>query len=594
MQMGSKSTLLLRLTWGIIIAVFSYSFVGRINEVVKDENTCVCAYDGFGYYMYLPHFTQTGHLKMTPQWAQALQNEYCSGIFVYQLSQRENGNFVDVYHMGQAFVEAPSYYVGHLFAKLLDYPQDGFSKPYHVAFVANAWLFVLLGVYFVSKLLRLFFEDKLTAILLILLYFGANFWVTSVLSYSLQHIYLFAIIAAMSYYFFRAVRTSSFNKRDFAIAAVLFGLCTVIRPTHALIFLFPFIYLWKYFPSRKLFWWRLSWFPLAAFLWNIPQFLYWKLVGGSWLILNLHTEELILFDPNIVKFLFSFRKGWFIYTPVFLLIIPGFYALRKQDKLLFRALISLTVIVIWVVASWENWWYASSFSSRVLVDIYPLLVLPIGFAFQSVWEHKGKAIAMSIFAGTCLLLAIFQTWQFDRGILHPERMTFEQYAYIFGKTNTEDFDAHRLLIDRADTNWVNTVLNGYWNDQNIEKTELFELKKEFTASPKKDTLLLKIPLFKHLKTDETLLKVELEYESSDTSLFSSLRLETFSIHNCYSWNTLELSQGRRKGVNHLVYKFNLPDIRHAKDQLQVYINNPNEVRLRISKLKITAYSLIRH
>lgn len=582
-----------KLTLGLLFSVYSWFFVGELYNVATEKSTCVSAYDGFGYYMYLPFLLNHGSLKMTPEWAQATQNKYCHGTIAYQLSKRENGNYIDIYHMGQSFIEAPAFFLGHLAAIASNAPRDGFSKPYHLAFVCNAWLFVLFGLFYVNKLLRLFFDEKVTAIALLLLYFGTNFWVTATLSYSLQHIYLFAIIAAMGYYFWKAIQTNVFQIRAFRIAVILFGLCTVIRPTHALLGLIPFMLLWNYFPTRKEFWWRMSWFVISSICWNIPQLLYWKLVGGSWVILNLHTEDLVLGDPNILKFLVSFRKGWLIYSPIFLLLIPGFIVLRQRNKLLFRALFFTTCLAIWVFSAWENWWYAASFGARVMVDLYPLLMLPIGFALHSLLKRRVFSILVFGFGFSCLVLALFQSWQFKEGILHNERMTFAQYIYIFGKTSRKNFDDHRLLIDRSDVHWVERVSEHNWNDQHIETKTWFHLNRPFHAKANWDTLIVKLPFFPTFRTDEVQLGIQLEYETDDTENSGSIHFETAGKHNCYGWNSIDLTPANRQLYTSNLFRFNLPDIRHHSDYLQVYVKNPTRGTIHINRLVIKSYRLIR-
>ncbi len=182
---------------------FGYYFSGKLSQVVKNESTCVCAYDGFGYYMYLPHLVQKGNLFMTHEWAQDLQDEYCDGIYAYQLLPAKNGE-IDVYQMGQSYLEAPSFFIGHAFAKIFDYKTDGFSKPYHIAFILNVLLFIGLGLFYCRRFFLLFFSDKLSALLLLICVIGTNYWITATLSYTMQHVYLFALVASFGYYFIKS------------------------------------------------------------------------------------------------------------------------------------------------------------------------------------------------------------------------------------------------------------------------------------------------------------------------------------------------------------------------------------------------------
>lgn len=593
MQESKIQKRLLLLVSFLIFSSFAYFFGRKLPGIIAEKDKCICAYDGFGYYMYLPSLIHSGDLNMQPAWADSLQKTYCDGAIMYQLAPRENGNFIAVYQMGQAFVEAPAFFIGHFFAKTLGYKTDGFSKPYHIAFLCNALLFVFLGLFYLKKLMRLFFSIRLTILLLLIVYVGTNYWITAALSYSLQHIYLFALIAAMGYYFFKAVQSTQLHHKSIVIAAVLFGLTTVIRPTHVLLFIFPLIYLWSYFPTKKQLFRILALFPLSSFMWNLPQIIYWKMIGGNWLISNLHSEEIILIDPNLRDFLFSFRKGWLLYTPIFLLLVPGFYQLRKINKSLFRSLFVLTIVIIWVVSSWETWWYAASFSQRVMIDYYPLLLLPIGFFLQDIKWKKPISWGIGSFLFVALSLNVIQSIQFVKGYLHEGRMSKSHYFYIFGRTDIPDYDDYRLLIDRSSFVWEERVRKAHYADQELKRNVFFQLKHPIIITPKKDKLLAKIPYFNLLSTDEALFDVAITCESSDTTQSSLLKLESVSKYNCYSWNQLELSQGLKSGVNKLTYRYNLPDVRHKADKVQIYVQNQGTTTVKITSLKVTATSLIR-
>lgn len=585
-------TRLARYAFLLIAVVYGFFCVRQLVSISGKEKSCVCAYDGFGYYMYLPQLFGEGNLKMTPEAMQGLQDRYCDGAPAYQLQQRENGNYVNVYHMGQAALELPAFLAGHAAAKISGYPADGFSKPYHVAMVLNSFLFVLLGAWFTLKLLRLFFTDRLTALLLMLLFFGTNYLVNTLNAPMLQHHYLMALIAAFAYCLFRARKSAVYSNKWFYTAVALFGLCTFIRPTHVLLGILPFLLMIKVVPARK-FWLFMMLFGLSAFVWNIPHFLYWKLVGGAWLLPNLHVEELIVIDPSLFDFLFSFRKGWLIYTPLFLLLIPGFSALRKKDKKLFWSLLVTMSVIIWILASWECWWYASSFGSRVMIDFYPLLLIPVGYALHASQKQIRLFVILPFLAFAVLLNGI-QSYQYHTGLLHSERMSFDQYVHIFGKPTLPAYDDFRLLIDRSDTTWAVDVIKRNDPSQEIVTSVLYHLKQPLKSAGGKDIDLTKFVLLDKLPSDETLLKVVLEYTVSDTTKSTVLRLETVSAYNAYDWQSKELALGKhRNSEERMRFFFNLPDINHRRDKLQVYIDNDTGGPIAIHRMRIMAYTLIR-
>lgn len=572
-----------------VFLTFGIYYFKEVKKVVVAETSCPCSYDAFGYYMYLPHLANHGNLKMTRKWAQQLQDEYCNGIVAYQLVDVD-GAELDVYQMGQAYVEAPAFFIAHGIAKISGYKTDGFSKPYHIALLLNSLLFILLGIVYFRKLCLLFFNDKITALLLALCFIGTNYWIMATLSFNMQHHYLFAILSAFAYFFFKATRNNSFDKKLFVIAVVLFGLAVVMRPTNALLGIVPGLVLLRQLGWSKEFWKRIVWFPIAAVIWNIPQVIYWKTVGGEWFITNLHTEDLTFFDPYTLKFLFSFRKGWLVYTPLFFLLIPAFWALYKRNKPLFYPLLTFTVLMLWTISSWECWWYSDSLSQRSMVDLYGFLFIPMGYLFVAT-KNRFLKIGLGTFVTLTTLLNIFQSYQMHEGIMHTSRMSKEQYWHIFGKTSHKQINTYRLLIDRGDTTWVGQF--EWADDPNFEilRNTWFD-RKNLSGGPKKDFSIIHLS-FSDLKTDETMITVDMDFEVSDTTQVPLLQLQAAGKYNCYSWDCIEMRATTSKGITHIHHSFNLPDIRHYNDYLQVFVYNPTPASFKIHRLVINTTSLIR-
>jgi hypothetical protein len=521
--------------------------------------------------MYLPHLVQKGHLNISQEWLEEVQ-EKRYGFSAYQLAQRENGNRVNIYHMGLSYVQAPAFFVAHGTAYVFGFKTDGLSKPYVYAMLINALLFLYLGLFYLFKFLRLFFNSNIAITLVLLSFFSTNLLVTSYVSFMMQHVYLFSLISVFSYHFFKAFQSEKIDKKHFYISIVIFGLCTVIRPTHVLLYFIPLLYLWNYFDSRKKYFINLLLFPISSFIWNIPQFLYWKIIGGSWLLTNLHTEEIILFDPHIFEFLFSYRKGWFLYTPLFLLLFPAFYFTYKESKRIFWSVLVTLIISIWVFSSWECWHYAVSFGSRVMIDLYPICLLIIGFLFKRIFELDFKY--RFTFFGFIVLISFlncFQSYQVFEGILSDTSMTKAYYWKIFGKLNKFENSEDYLLIDRSDLDWPNKYRETKNSGLNLKETKLLNV---IFSNGVRDSKLKSICLLDKLATDETQLHVIYSYIVKDSSVSFLGKCEVESRYNTYNWNEVELTFGKPK--NQLItteLTFNLPEIRHRKDSLMVYISS---------------------
>ncbi len=571
----------------IVVTFLSFPFFKNISATINNKNTCICSYDGYGYYMYLPSMITDHGFDMTHDWAQKQQNTYCGGTHVYQLYDRENGHSINIYHMGLSVLQAPAFFIGHLVAKFTNHPTDGMSKPYHIAYLINAWIFVLLGILFAFRNMRYFFTAIESAMLTFVLLIGTNFWLTATQSYQLQHHYLFATIAAFLFYLLRYIKT---NKGKW-IPPILLGLIVLIRPTHILLAFLPMMLLHDKNASFKVWIKKLVPYLICGFIWQIPQLLYWKFIGGSWFLPNLHVEEVILKDPHLFDFIFSFRKGWLLYTPIFLLLPVGFYLFRKHNKSLYKAILFTLLIEIWFMASWECWWYASSFGQRPMVDLYPLLAIPLGFVlFKS--GNWMRTSLVTIFVVGCVVLNLFQSEQVERGILSSDRMTRDQYFNIFGKTAFKEDHNLRLLIDRNSLDWIHDRQKYEALNYRFEFPLIYRRSSALIIQPHLQKDLFNYQLFSKLKTDESQLKISLKWKTHTNTTSSEFHLETGNKHNIYGWFNIFLppTNGTWKDTSYCV---NLLDHHHSYDFIKsCVINNSNE-SIQVKEISIQATSLIR-
>jgi hypothetical protein len=574
-----------------IFIVFSINFYEKIEKVVDNSNQCICSYDGFGYYMYNPFLFSKGSLNLNSDWAKEIQNKYCDSTIVYQFHTAGNGKELNIYHMGLAIVQLPSFLLGDVTALFLGFERDGFSKTYHLFYLVNALIFILLGLLYLKKLLRLFFDDRTTGLTILMIYLGTNALATFGIQYDLTHLYLFALNSIFLYHLFKYQQTD--RKRSLILSAVFLGLTACIRPTQVLFGIIPlFIILNNHQGNKFIALKKLLWFPLFGIIWNLPQIYYWHSLGGHFLSPNMHTEEIIIIDPNIIDFLFSYKKGWLLYSPLFLILPIGFYQLFKFNRNLSWSIITFTSSYILIMSSWECWWYAFSFGSRVMTDIYPLLAIVIGFTILAATKMKYK-IGFFAFITFCIGLSLFQSFQSIEYIIHPERMTKEQYWHVFGKT--EISDAYRLEIDRENTDWTD-FLDGYQKRGINHKNKIiYSFKKPKTATPGQDLSIEKFRLLEKVPNDETCFLVSFKAMTSDSTISSLLRMETVSKYNCYGWNNYEISLGKTQNqYNDYFVEFNLKNIRHSADQMQIYIDNDNDVEVKIKDFEITAITLIRN
>src|SRR5574343_200257 len=572
----------------VIGSVFAFIFL-KESFVQKEQLSCVAAYDQFGYYAYLPATFIYDDLAFQKPWKEKIQLHYCDQERVYQFVDIEGGKKVNMYHMGLSYLHLPGFLVANSLAKPLGYKQDGMSQPYRVAIKCTALFFILLGLIFFRKTLLLFFNDWITGLVIILVYGASNLFVTFYYGDLMPHLYLFTLNTIFLYSIVSYLKK---EKWHYLLSAIfILGLSVAIRPTQAIWGIVPFIlFLYQY---------KLSWktlkllvlFPIGALLINFPQLLYWKLEGGSWLIMNLHSESLSFLHPYTIDFLISYKKGLLLYSPVFLFSFVGIWFGLRQNKQLVTAISVFALLTIYVLSSWDSWWYAASFGSRVMVDSYIVFGLLIGFFIQGI-SRSNKTLVPTLSIFTLFIgLSVFQSFQYFEGIIDNERMTGDYYWSVFGKTSAEHLDRSLLEIDRSDLNWDQKILanhslanqKGY---KLIEKSLYRSQKRiEFGADEEFFSISEK-EVGQLLPTDEASIRISFNssIDSSGRQQFVCAKIESektyFEHYSIFNGDKTESM-------------FNLPNIRKASDELKVFIYNPNKIPGFIEDIEITAIYLQR-
>ncbi len=282
---------------------------------------------------------------------------------------------------------------------------------------------------------------------------------------------------------------------------MLFGLIALVRPSNILLFLFLFLYGvtgWKSFTERVLFYlqrWYLVLIMLCGFFipW-IPQFLYWKAVTGHYLFFTYAEKGATFYfaHPHIFDSLFSFRKGWLIYTPVMVISLVGIFFMRTRAREWFLALVIYVMAMIYVQSSWWCWWFGGGFGLRPYISMYPLLAIPMAFLLGHLRKKKRQWAFGALTAVILILSAyqLFQIRQFSTKAIHYSGTTARSYFENFlrirpTKASWEmlelpDFNLARLGIHVSYSTGDDKEV---W--RSMDKTEaLDEIRAEIAADPK--------------------------------------------------------------------------------------------------------------
>lgn len=406
----------------------------------KESN--VIDWDVTSYYGYLPALFIHHDLKL--EFTNGKEFQY-KEKHQYWPETAPNGGKVIKTTMGMAILYAPFFFTAHTLATLKGYETDGFSEPYEKYIHLSSLFYLIIGLIFLRKILMRFFNDWVVALTLIGVTIGTNLFFYTTTEAAMSHTYNFSLFAV---FMFLSLKWHDEKKYSTSIyIGLVGGLIVLIRPVNILIFLFPLLLNVKSFQELKekiIFffkeWKHLLIIGLFSFLVLLPQLLYWKYITGSFFFNSYVGERFYFSNPHILEGLFSYRKGWLLYTPIMFFAIIGVFVLFKKNKNLFLPIMLFLVINLYVLFSWWAWWYGGGFGLRAMIDSYSLLAIPFAAFLQFFYEKRNKiSYAIVCFIGFILLgFNLFQTAQYRSGAIHWDGMTKESYWASFGILTIKD------------------------------------------------------------------------------------------------------------------------------------------------------------
>lgn len=355
--------------------------------------------------------------------------------YVYSIPV-ENGNNINPYTMGMAIAYSPFFFAVHLPTKWMGYPTTGFSMPYRIGIILACLFYAITALLLLKKILVRFFDDRVSALTLVTLVLATNLIYYITYEPGMPHAFNFAFNVYFLYL------TLKWHEKPGVLNSVLLGLITglisLIRPTDvivALVFIFWKVNSFGALKTNILLFLR-KW-PLIitivffAFLVWVPQFLYWKHYTGHYMYNPYKDAGFSFFfdNPQIFLSLFSYRKGWLLYTPVMLLLLPGFILLYRKYREYFWPVLVYFLINLWIISSWCLPWYGGSYGQRAYVASYGIMALPLAAVFASLFVKRKTLgfIAGVAIAGLFIAHNLFQLRQHYHGAIHFVSMTKEAY-----------------------------------------------------------------------------------------------------------------------------------------------------------------------
>ena len=557
----------------------------------------VLSWDTFGYYLYLPQLFIYNDLGIQDtQHLQEIVDKYESTATLYQIWQTDTGHWLIRYTAGQAVLFAPFFLIAHAYVLLTGGVADGFSLPYQVAIAVGCFLYFIAAMFLLRSILRNFFSEKITALTLCLLFLGTNLFANTIFSIAGIHAQLFFLYTVLIYFTIRwHQRPSWLNLLPIAVSA---GLIILTRPTDIICLLIPVLWNaqrpWReFFGKFTQHWLQILTCGIIIGLIGSIQLLYWKFYADHWILdsYNNPGEGMDFFHPHIKQTLVSFRKGWFVYTPMMMLMLLGFIGAFRRGKECALACLVFLLCNIYLVSCWSCWWYAGSFSQRAYVQSYALLALPLGFLVQSVmeWQKGFRIPAMVVFALLCVL-NLFQTWQYEKRIIDPELMTKEAYFANFFQTDKAKCNPGLLLIQR-DASGVEVMDSTRNYVEHFIRAKNYKNDEGRTDSTKEFTEALRIPYYDLSPTDHAWTRVAFTIMPTvPVSENPGLLVATFQHkEGNYKYRTFPLPDTLKPNEwNTVTINYLTPPIRCSDDELCLYYWHQGKQPVYVQKIEVWA------
>ncbi len=455
----------------VSVVLIIYVLLFMVFKKPYEEWDRVINSDGKGYYGYLTALIIYHDLDY--KFIEDYESKYYPADHSVFKDFREEfrGETVNKYFPGLAILWLPFFLLAHFLSYLLGFPTDGYSIIYQYS-IAFATLFYLgLGLKLLQKLLlRTGAKEREASFIIFAIALGTNIVYYAIVEPSMSHIYSFALITGFIYFSLLAIEEGRLNR--YILAVLCYGLTVIIRPTNGIIiFIIPFLagsfnrfreFTNRFFKDSKTLFYSLLTFTLIIL---IPPVI-WYAQTGYFFVYTYGNEGFNFLHPHIYKILFSYNKGWFVYTPIAFISFFGFAGLYKESRFRFTVLALLLVVHIYITSCWWVWHYTSKFSQRVFIDFYAVIALLLLYLFRSL---EWKPLFKKMLTWLIVLLIGFNLFQF-----YQQSKWVFPFGYITKEIYWDSFfrlvPKAKVYIPHEDIAGVKSVENDFetpknWNNE---------------------------------------------------------------------------------------------------------------------------------
>lgn len=555
--------------------------------------------DGKGYYAYLPAIFIADNIS------EITENK----AFTNRVGEKN----VIKYPPGTAILQTPFFAGALWYNQLTEKTTLGDEAPFQIAVQIASIFYLLLGLWFTNQFLTSFkLKPGSILIALSIIFLGTNLLYYTLFRPSMSHVYSFSAIAGFACF----VQKYFLEKKLkwLLLATIAISIIVLIRPFNLIVLLIiPFLttgisdlklqlkYLYQ--EPKWLFLVILTGVMLISI-----QPLLWYIQTGHWILWSYKDEGFYFLYPQIFNVLFSFKRGLFVYAPVLLLTLPGFYFLRRHNRWQSLWLAGFVLILIYLVSSWWNWYYGDGFGHRAFIDYFVFFALLIAFTIDKCEKVFWKVL-LALFLVFTVALNLIQTYQYRIGIMHPHSMNAEKYKYVFLKTSS-DF-IHSIGGNSDVKPYSESVPQIYLETKNgfESEKENWEVSNRSLSSIAKNSknhvvkfsgneyglkfslpYVVKAATCRKLWAEVQLTRIDLSPQSSDGTLLV-VQKQNVSGENLYyyAFPINDIPSQHTGQLDTFNYSFGMPCLNNENELLNIYLWNQKRGTFEIDEVSIAIY-----
>lgn len=400
--------------------------------------------DGVGYYNYLPAVFIYHDLNFEFYDKVIQDNSRPELDFAFKV--KTEAGTTNKYYLGTALCNLPFFLTAHLLSYLSGQPADGYSYYYLLGIQLSAFFYLIIGLIFLSLILKRYnISERNRAIILLAVFFGSNLFYYVVHEPYMSHVYSFAFVNLFILSVLNYVKSN--DGKWILLAAFALGIVFLIRPVNIIILLaIPFLCSnLETFKSLFTDLIKKPWIIVKTLLIFViiisSQLIIYKIQTGNFIVYSYGKEALDFTKPHMLDFLFSYRKGFFVWVPLMFFSLLGLKYFFKNSIFQLITWISFILIVVYILSSWWNWYYGGSFGSRVMIDYLVLFAIPLALLLQKT-SYPKIVVTIIIVLG---LFTQIQTFQYIKGYIHWSKMNSEWYWDNFLRIDK--------VLNQADKPW---------------------------------------------------------------------------------------------------------------------------------------------